>query len=217
MSNGWVSINKELTYGHGIPIAKVKTFLILIALISFGFSFAQSPDTVTEKDYYDFFNSTENPFPVTHMGLGCQPDTNIKTCDLNSYPEFNALHDDTTELFQDTLFTAADKAYIHRQMLRNLKFRWKQGEIKSVTVIDGDRVKHIFDSAGSDNAWQAYYKTFKIGYDQFSVPLFSCNKKRCIVYRGYECSAVYGLGNTNVFERRGDKWVIIKSCSPWIH
>lgn len=178
---------------------------------------AQNKDTVTEADFYDFYNTTQNPFPVAHMGLGCSPDSTIKIGNLISLPEFHALDDDTTEIFMDSLFTSADKAFIKRQMQRNRQFRWKDGEIKGINVIDGNAVRHLFDSLGADGAWDAYYKKYKVGYNQFSVPLFSCNKKRCIVYRGYQCSAVYGLGNTNVFEKRGDKWVIIKSCSPWIH
>jgi len=198
--------------------ALVKVYWVTtLCLLTINFSWAQnSTDSVTEKDYYAFFNSTENPFPVTRMGGGCNPDS-VKVSNLNSYPETNALHDDTTEIFLDTLFSSADKASIRKQMKRIRNFRWKNGELSNVNVIDGDKVKHVFDSLGGDGAWEAYYKIYKIGYNQFSVPLFSCNKLRCIVYRGFQCSAVYGLGNTNVFEKRGDKWAIIKSCSPWVH
>jgi hypothetical protein len=187
-------------------------------LLFLHFSFAQQSkcDTVTEQDYYDFFNSTVNPFPVTTMGSGCNPD-NLKIGNLISLPEANALKDDTTEIFADTLFTVADKAFIHKQMLQNRTFRWKAGKMNDENVIDGDKVRQLFNSATRDSAWGLYIKKYKMGYNQFSVPLFSCNKVRCIVYRGYECTANYGLGNTNVFEKKGDKWVIVKSCSPWVH
>jgi len=133
-------------------------------------------------------------------------------------PEYNALRDDTTEIFMDTsLFSKADRAYIREQMIRERKFRWKEGEVKNMNVIDGEKVKHLFDSLGVEDAWKAYYPMFKMGYNKFSVPFFSCNKQKCIVYRGYECGMSYGLGNTNAFEKRDGKWVLVKSCAPWVH
>ena len=196
--------------------------LFISCFIIFGLTMgkAQTPakaDSVTEKDWYGFFNATENPFPVTRMNLVCNPDT-LKTCNLNSIPEYNALIDDTTEIFKDTaVFSKADKAYIKRQMRRIMHYRWVDGEIAGMKVVNGDRVKRMLDSLGPDDGWKAIYTTFKQGYNKFSVPLFSLNKKRCIVYRGYDCGSVYGLGNTNVFENRDGKWIIIKSCSPWVH
>lgn len=200
---------------------KKKTILACICFLVLGSLFATAQggkkDTVTDKDFYDFFNNTENPFPVTRMSTVCNPDTE-KICNLNDIPEYNALIDDTTEIFKDsTMFTKADKAFIRRQMKKNRKFRWKDGEMKMMKVINGDKVKRLLDSLGPDDGWRVYYSIYKLGFNKFSVPLFSINKLRCIVYRGYDCGSVYGLGNTNVFENRDGKWIIIKSCSPWIH
>jgi hypothetical protein len=198
-----------------------KKIIACIAALFFSCLFVNAQqnktDTVTDKDYYDFFNSTENPFPVTRMSTACNPDT-FKICNLNDIPEYNTLIDDTTEILKDsTMFTKADRAFIRRQMIHNRAYRWKDGEMKMMKVINGSKVKRLLDSLGPDDGWKAYYSIYKLGYNRFSVPLFSCDKLRCIVYRGYDCGSVYGLGNTNAFENRAGKWIIIKSCSPWVH
>lgn len=178
----------------------------------------KTADTViTDNDIYGFFNATENPFPVVRMGKACNPDS-AKEGNLYSQAEYNSLLDDTTEIFKDTtLFTHADRAFINRQMKRNKNFVWKDGEIKGVKVIDAHKIQHLFDSLPPEDAWNTYYSIYQVGFNKFSVPLFSLNKKLCIVYRGYSCGAVYALGNTNVFENRNGRWIIIKSCSPWVH
>lgn len=174
-------------------------------------------DSVTDSDYYNFFNSTENPYPVSAMIGQCNPDS-LKTCNLISTPEFGILREDTTQIYGDTLFSKADKAYIRQQCIRLQKrhFQWKSGLIKGIKVIDGNRVRQVFDSAGADSGWVAYYRIFRQGYNKFSVPLFSLDKTKCIVYRGFECGHT-GIGNTNAFVKRNNKWVMAISCGPWVH
>ena len=195
--------------------------VLCLLLFSYSVSFSQANKQVkelpvTDSDYYAFFNSTINPFPVITMGIACNPDSE-KVCNLNSLPEYHSLLDDTTEIFKDTLFTMADRLYIKKQMARIKNFRWKDGEMKNMKVIDGDKVKQLFDSLGLEEGWKAYNRIYGLAYNRFSVPVFSCDKLKCIVFRGYECTPVYGLGNTNAFEYKNGKWSIIKSCSPWIH
>jgi len=197
-----------------------KAILVLIVFHVTFFSVTAQigrPDTVTAADIYGFLNATRNPFNTIRMGKLCNPDS-VKISNLFSYPEYNSLREDTTEIFKDTaLFSKADKAFIKRQMARNKHFVWKDGEIKGVHVINGSKVLYLFDSLTPKKAWNAYYSIYKVGYNKFSVPLFSLDKKRCIVYRSYSCSQVYSLGNTNVYEYTNNRWIIVKSCSPWIH
>jgi hypothetical protein len=200
-------------------------FSLSVVLLIFNFqlstfnSFSQALkiDSVSEQDYYNFFNSTENPYPVAGMIGQCNPDS-LKTSNLLNTPEYGVLREDTSEIFMDTIFTKADRAYIWFQcnQLKKRHFLWKDGLMKGVKVIDGSRVRHVMDSAGADSAWKAYYKIFREGYNKFSVPLFSVDKTKCIVYRGFECGHT-GIGNTNAFVRKGNKWVIAKSCGPWVH
>ena len=96
-------------------------------------------DTITEQDYYDFFNNTVNPFPVTTMGGPCNPDT-LKVCNVLNLPEMGVLRDDTTEIFRDTLFTMEDRVYIKRQMQWVKKILWKDGKINGVKVMPGNRL-----------------------------------------------------------------------------
>ena len=71
----------------------------------------------------------------------------------------------------------------------------------------------ILDSLGTDSGWHVYYSIYKIGFNKFSVPLYSLDKTRCIIFRSFECGGNFGLGNTNVFVKRGDKWVLAKSIA----
>jgi hypothetical protein len=173
-------------------------------------------DTVTEQDYYDFYNASVNPFPVITMGGPCNPDS-AKICNLLSLPEMGVLRDDTVEIFKDTLFTAADRAFIAKQTKWCKKFEWKQGKLNNENVIDGKPVMKILDSLGTDSGWHVYYRIYKLGFNKFSVPLFSVDKQRCIVFRSFECGSNFGLGNTNVFIKKNDKWVLAKSIAPWVH
>ncbi len=209
---------KTNTFTYYINLFMNKALLVLSFFIfNISFSFAQSKhDTITEQDFYDFFNSTVNPFPVTTMGGPCNPDS-VRICNLISTPEVGVLRDDTSEIFKDSVFSLADRAYIHKQAVRTKNYRWKQGMIHGVNVIDGADVQHIMDSAGTEVGWPVYFKKYKLGYNRFSVPLYSLDKTKCIVYRAYSCSDNFGLGNTNVFIKKGDKWVLLKSCAPWVH
>lgn len=204
----------------------MKVLLVVLFTLSLTNVFAQKKSEpkkeqvkclpVTDSDYYAFYNSNANPYPVTTMSKACNPDS-LPICNLTSLPEYNVLRDDTTEIFMDTLFTKDDRAYIKEQMIRERKFRWKDGELKNIKVIDGDKLRAFFDSLGVEEGWKAYFPIYKMGYNKYSVPFFSCNKQRCIIFRGYECGMSYGLGNTNVYEKRNGKWVLVKSCAPWIH
>ena len=205
---------KQLTKACGM-LATV--FSICIIQTAVAQQSGKTEPVITDQDIYGFFNATENPFPVTRMGKACNPDSG-KVGNLYSLAEYLSLIDDTTEIFKDTtMFTKADRAFIHKQMQKNKGFEWKNGEINGVNVIDGNKVQKLFDSLGPEEGWNEYYIEYKVGFNKFSVPLFSLDKKRCIVYRGYSCGSVYGLDNTNVFENRDGRWIIIKSCSPWVH
>jgi hypothetical protein len=194
-------------------------FLLFLLACSPSFLNAQAakPSPITDQDFYDFFNTSDNPYPVSAMIGQCNPDS-LKTCNLISTPEYGVLQEDTTQIFQDTLFSIADRAYIRQQCinLRNRQFQWKNGMLKGIKVIDGARVRQVFDSAGADSGWTAYYHIFRQGYNKFSVPLFSLDKTKCIVYRGFECGHT-GIGNTNAFVKKNTKWVLALSCGPWVH
>ncbi len=197
--------------------AKICLLLFLTVLPSFIYGQTVRIDSVTDRDYYDFFNSTENPYPVSSMIGQCNPDS-LKTCNLLSTPEYGVLQEDTSEIFKDTIFSKADRAYMYSQCvkLKQRHFEWKNGLLKGIIVINGDRVRKVFDSAGADSGWTVYYRIFRQGYNKFSVPLFSVDKTKCIVYRGFECGHT-GIGNTNAFIKKGNKWMIAKSCGPWVH
>lgn len=206
------------TIVHKLSGGQIICYLLLFALFpSFVRAQYTKIDSVSDLDYYDFFNTTENPYPVSSMIGQCNRDS-LKTCNLLSTPEYGILREDTTEIFEDTIFSKADRAYIRLQCIQLQKrhFQWKNGLLKGIIVIDGNRVRRVFDSAGADSGWTAYYRIFRQGYNKFSVPLFSLDKTKCIVYRGFECGHT-GIGNTNAFIKRAGKWYIAKSCGPWVH
>src|SRR5450755_129659 len=62
-----------------------------------------------------------------------------------------------------------------------------------------------------------YNKEYKNGFATFSVPLFSLDRKICVVYKAGHCGGLCGHGGKSVCKKVNGKWTFLKSIGViWI-
>ena len=179
--------------------------LIVLSLFVFAEkSYGQLSMKVSPKEYYDFFNLLVNPDSVNQFNL-------------ESQASFDDLVSDSASIFTDTaLFSTKDVQFMKLQIGAAQSFRWKPGKILGARVISSNKIKEIFTS-GVDEGWMMFYKKYGRSFMTYSVPLFTIDKKTCVVYTARHCGGLCGQGSTSLYKKINGKWIFIHSIGMiWV-
>jgi hypothetical protein len=176
----------------------IKLLLILLLLnVGRQTTFGQPLEKIiSSKDYYTFFNSLINL-------------DSVKEFNLASNPDLRQIIQDTGVIFRDSsLFTSSDVQFMKLQIQEKRNFRWESNKILGAHVIRSKKLQKLFKK-GPEKGWKEFNKRYKGGFATFSFPLFSIDKKSCIVYRSGHCGGLCGHGGTSLYKKIDGKWTFV--------
>ena len=118
--------------------------------------------------------------------------------------------------FEDSFFTDSDKTFIRQQIKRPVVKSWVGKKLKRAAVVESFEISQLFNN-GIEEGWADFHKQFNYdGYFQFSPPLFSIKKDRCMFYVSHSCGGLCGSGNIYFCQKKGDKWVVVNTVGCWV-
>ena len=111
-------------------------------------------------------------------------------------------------------FTNSDFNFIKKQLNNKAVLKLSQNKIVRKTIISKDTLKSLENRASTDwrnNYYINYKKKFgKYYYNQFSLPVFSNDKKTALV----EINSFLGGGRAVILKKKENKWTT-KIISLW--
>ena len=163
--------------------------------------------TVSQDEYYNFFNSI------------FQSDTSRFLLDKNSSI---VIQKSKNKILSDTLFTNDDKAFMIKQIDNFANCKWKKRKINNSKVIHIPRrifIRKVLSLFKKEyDFWKTFHRKYgeDSGYLCFSIPVFTIDRKFCVVYTSGLWGGLNGRGETSVYKKEGDKWIVVKRYSMWI-
>lgn len=85
-----------------------------------------------------------------------------------------------------------------------------------IRVVSHERIKELFSHQAS--AWRAFYSAFPgaEGIDRISLPGYSGDGRRAVVYRAGSCGDLCGAGFLVLLRKHGSAWIVERSVGVWI-
>lgn len=104
---------------------------------------------------------------------------------------------------KDTFFTPAESAFIKEQMRSPWFRQWSVTGLGSIHVIPDSLLRRR----------TGYRRT---GFYSFGYPIFLRNDTYCLFYADYRKDHVDDYGSLDLYRRRGNQWVFIRSIIDWV-
>lgn len=181
----------------------IVTFIFLIVSFS-----VYAQDKVTDKDYYEFYNSIPQPYGARRFVLESEP---MRFDISNSLFERKG----DGSVF-DTLFSKSDSNFLKEQISRAANFFWGPGMIDNAKVANKRDIDALFNN-GVDAGWGAFNKIYKgDGFCQYSVPLFSADRALCVIECSYHCGGLCGEGDIFYYKKVNGNWKMVYRKVLWI-
>jgi hypothetical protein len=136
---------------------------------------------------------------------------------LESRPDYQHIFNDTLSIFADKeLFSSADIEFIKLQITAGMHFKWTANNILGSNVISSKEISRYFKK-GVDSGWAKFNSKYKNGFTSYSIPLFSLDKKTCIVYMARHCGSLCGHGALSVYKKVNGKWIWLRGIGMvWV-
>ena len=85
-----------------------------------------------------------------------------------------------------------------------------------IKVVSHERIEELFSHQAS--AWRAFYSAFPgaEGIDRISLPGYSGDGRRAVVYRDGSCGDLCGTGFLLLLRKHGSAWIVERSVGVWI-
>jgi len=180
-----------------ITISKVHCLVILM-LASLAFNNIAYAQTVTEKDIYDFYN---------HLGHGDIDTSMILRKEAVSDYIASVLVDNDlsdTALIIKPIVGRKDKIFMKEQLSERKNFQWSAKQLTNIRVANDDSI-----AQWKKLDMRAYFARAG-NICSSSIPLFSRNKRKCIIYIGNMAGTIY------VYRKFFDKWREVRSIRVWV-
>ena len=184
---------------------KKKLLVIVLVCSCFGFSYRQTAKKITESDYFEFINS------ITDSWSKELNPAKLKA--MSNKPAFDEFCGDTLEIYQDKSFGKRDIAYFRKQVSAMQGYKWPKAKLASYRIVTQDEIDTITNS--SKDGWKDFSKKYGSVYYVYSVPVFTFDKKRCIIAAGEVCGASCGKGNVILYTKEGNTWKKTKEYHAW--
>ena len=115
--------------------------------------------------------------------------------------------------FYEDLFNEDDTVNIHQQLDFKREFLIDSLKVKKMKILTKD---FIINENFTDTFWKYVYEDCSGGYITFSKPIFSNDNSLVYIKLGYMCGRLCGAGESRLYRRENEKWVLVKSFSKWI-
>jgi|GEM_PF-4584864 hypothetical protein len=189
----------------------MKLFKVIVVFLFIPLIGCKNPSSslrpITEEDYYNFIRSM---------------DTNIHSnglleneADNDSTVIQNLLLDKNFQIARDSLFSKDDIEYMKQQARTHHTIFWSQKKLPSIKMISRAKLDSVFKTDG--DGWNSFYKNCGSGYYSYSIPLFSLDKTKCIVY--YSDASGFLAASGNIFicvKGKAGNWFVFKSRMTWV-
>ena len=107
------------------------------------------------------------------------------------------------------------------ELLRRSKepFQWPRETCARVHVVDEAQIEALF--ANDDRkppGWENFQNAFpgSIGLTRISLPAFTANHDRAVVYEEWTCGPLCGTGLYVELKKRRGSWHVTKKAAAWI-
>jgi len=111
------------------------------------------------------------------------------------------------------LFNENDTVNIIAQLENSLYFEIDSTKIENAKILP----KNVhFKYSSSDEFWTFLYENNYRAYITFSKPIFSKDNSFVYIRLGVRCGRLCGSGESRLYIRKNDKWVLVKSFAKWI-
>jgi len=181
--------------------------LIIITLFGcFGFGFQQAAkNKITENDYFDFINS------ITESWTKSLNPNQLSA--MSNKPALDEIYDDTSIIFKDPIFSKRDINSFRKQLSGAKNYTWPKAKLSNYHILAQNEIDTIVNI--SKDGWKDFSKKYGNAYHIYSVPLFSFDKKKCIIATGEVCGLKCAKGSVLLYEKDGTNWKKAKEFSSW--
>ena len=138
---------------------------------------------------------------------------NVKIFYLSNSNHLKQIEYDLRVVFKDTSFTKQDIDFFQLQIEQYRNFKWTSKKIKRAKIVSKSRQNRLYKNHKN---WEKFHKNHGKSILGYSVPLFTCDKSKVVVYRAKYCGALCGGGQISVFEKINGKWSYRKNYGFWI-
>ncbi len=185
---------------------KNKLLAVIILFGGFCLCFQQAAkNKITESDYFDFINSiTESWSKSLNPG---------QLSAMSNKPALDEIYNDTAIVFKDPVFSKRDIASIRKQLTGIKDYNWPKAKLSSYRILAQSEIDTIVNS--SKDGWKDFSKKYGNAYHVYSVPLFSFDKKKCIIATGEVCGIKCAKGSVILYEKDGASWKKTKEFGTW--
>ncbi|MDQ7949450.1 MAG: hypothetical protein AAGB30_02095 [Pedobacter sp.] len=120
------------------------------------------------------------------------------------------------EIKDEAFFTPADRKEIEAALIQSTIIDWEKVLLKQKKYISQAKVDTIFSKKDPFGGWNYVYKHVGKKIATVSVPVFFRNNTFCLFYADYSCGWLCGYGELNLFQKKNNKWIKIRTFSSWI-
>ncbi|ARS42780.1 hypothetical protein CA265_25190 [Sphingobacteriaceae bacterium GW460-11-11-14-LB5] len=112
------------------------------------------------------------------------------------------------------IYTKNERKYVVRKIEKLETETLPDNILPFAKIISSDTLNHIFNDR--TKGWNYAYKKGIKGYYHFTKPIFFRNGTLCIFDYGYGCGNLCGYGNTSVYKKTEDGWILCLQLDNWI-
>ena len=128
------------------------------------------------------------------------------------FPSFIELSENEFDFYKN-LFNENDTVNIIGQLENSIYFEIDSTKIRNVKILP--KSIHIKYSS-SDEFWNYLYENNYGAFIAFSKPIFSKDNSFVCIRLGVMSGRLWGEGESRLYMRKNDKWILIKSFDKWI-
>jgi len=193
---------------HYLKIMKIKLLVFILFFGSLGFAFRgmqNAKNKITENDYFDFINA------ITSSWTKSLNPNQLSV--MSNKPAIDEIYADTILIYKDPSFSKRDIGSLRKQLSANKGYTWPKAKLINYRILAQTDIDGIIN--GSNDGWKDFSKKYGNAYYVYSVPLFSFDKKRCIIAAGQVCGAKCAKGSVVLYTKEGNDWKKTKEYGSW--
>ncbi len=139
--------------------------------------------------------------------ISLHPKDSLQTIYLSNSNHFKQIEEDLKTVFKDSIFTKQDIDYFNIQIKSYRYFKWTSKNVERAKIVSNRKLNRLYKNY---NNWDKFHKEcgeYILGY---SVPIYTCDKTKLLIYRTTYCGALCGSGAISVYEKRNGQWTYLK-------
>ncbi|HLG04159.1 MAG TPA: hypothetical protein VI731_11230 [Bacteroidia bacterium] len=120
------------------------------------------------------------------------------------------------DLVRRKFITQADADHMLLQIRHHKPHMWTMDSIPHAVIVPSKITPAAaLSPKKSGKAWSTYFKLYKSGYYEVSLPVFSLDGTYAIVYTTFQCGANCGNGGATLYHWENKAWKPVKNVFSW--